>query len=94
MKSKMNRVPVPLVGRFFHSLKDGQIHWQGAVHGNPEPGWYMVVLFEWVTGAPNVERLVRIEEMASWFFYRDAEEMKESFDSGVARKGGPYRNKT
>jgi len=54
----------------------------------------MVVLFEWVTGAPNVERLVRIEEMASWFFYRDAEEMKESFDSGVARKGGPYRNKT
>jgi len=82
-----------LIGQFFHSIsKDtGNIEWQGYVIGNPEPGWYLLQLFEWLMGEPNVCRLVRIEDMKDWLFYESAEDMKFSYESGMARKGGRYR---
>ena len=81
-----------LMGQCFHSIhpESGQIEWQGIIIGNPEPGWYLVQLFEWVTGAPNVRRLVRIDDLRGWLLYGNAEMMKESFDHGAARAGGPY----
>jgi hypothetical protein len=90
MKTKSNG----LVGKFFHSLNsDKKVEWQGFVLSNPEPGWYLVQLFEWLMGNPNVIRLVRIEQMESWLFYPSAKIMSDSYDSGVAREGGPYRSK-
>ena len=84
-----------LLGQFFHSIgKDtGKIEWQGFIIGNPEPGWYLVQLFEWLIGEPNLRRLVRIEDMEHWLFYEDAEAMKFSYANGVAREGGPYRDR-
>lgn len=82
--------PTNLVGQYFHSLKDGKIHWQGLVIGNPEPGWYLLQLYEWLGGSPNVQQLKRIEEMSDWLFYDSAEDLQFSHDSGLAREGGPY----
>jgi len=82
----------PLHKQFFHSLnKDGLVHWQGHIIGNPEPGWYLVELFEWLWGEPNVRRLVHIDEMRTWLFYDSAESMCFSYEHGAARQGGPYR---
>jgi hypothetical protein len=85
---------VTLLGHFFHSIgKDtGKVEWQGVVVGNPEPGWYLVQLFEWGMGEPNVRRLVRVEDMADWILYEDAETMKFSWEQGLAREGGKYRD--
>ena len=82
-----------LFGRFFHSVEDGKIGWQGSIVGNPEPGWYLVQLFGWLDGSPNVQRLMRIEDMREWLFYDDTEMMQFSYDHGVAREGGKYRER-
>jgi hypothetical protein len=82
-----------LIGQFFHSIEDGKINWQGVVIGNPLPGWYLVQLYEWLMGEPNVQRLVKIEEMHTWLFYDSSESMVYSYDHGVAREGGPYRHR-
>jgi len=88
-------VPVTLLGEYFHSIgKDtGKVEWQGVVIGNPEPGWYLLQLFDWVMGEPNLRRLVRIEDMEHWLFYRDTETMNFSYQQGTAREGGPYRDR-
>lgn len=82
-----------LIGQFFHSIRkdDGQLEWQGHIIGNPEPGWYLLQLFEWGMGEPNVNRLMRIEDMEHWLFYSDAEAMMASYREGVAREGSSYR---
>ena len=83
-----------LVGKFFHSINaEGKVEWQGYIASNPEPGWYVCQLFEWFMGEQNVQRLVKIEEMHTWLFYKDSESMKFSYDQGVARPGGPYRDR-
>ena len=82
-----------LLGRFFHSVEAGKIAWQGSIVGNPEPGWYLVQLFGWLDGNPNVQRLMRIEDMREWLFYDDSEMMQFSYDHGVAREGGRYRER-
>lgn len=79
-----------LIGRFFHSIKDGRLQWQGYVRSRPEPGWYVIQLYEWMGGSPNIQRLVRIEAMEDWFFYQNAEEMMHSWEHGPCREGGKY----
>ncbi len=80
-----------IVGRYFHSLKDGRISAQGEVVSRPEPGWYLVTLFDWIVGEPSVCRLVRLEDMAGWLFYENSEMMCHAYQYGIARAGGPYR---
>lgn len=82
----------PFVGTFFHSLDEQKhIEWQGRVVGSPEPGLYLVQLFEWGMGDPSVQQIVGIHDMRDWLFYATAEEMKQSYDYGHARRGGKHR---
>lgn len=81
----------PLIGQFFHSLKSGQICWQGRVISEPMPGVFLVQLYEWAFGEPNVRRMVKAGDMVDWLFYPTAEDWNYSAEHGVARVGGPYR---
>jgi len=76
--------PTRLVGQCFHSIEDERICWQGMVIGSPEPGWYLLQLYEWAMGSPNVQRLVRIEDMRDWMFYDDHDQMTYSYEYGAA----------
>ncbi len=94
MATKAKKTNKGMVGLFLHSLDaDKQIQWQGYVAGNPEPGWYLVQLIDWMVGQPSVQRLFKIEEMHTWLFYPTAEDMKYSWEHGTAREGGPYRKR-
>jgi hypothetical protein len=73
-----------LVGHFFHSVVDGEVNWQGHIVANPSSDWYIVELFSWMDGCPTVRRLIRIEEMRDWLFYRDSEDMGHSYEYGSA----------
>jgi hypothetical protein len=76
MKADMSEKPEKLVGKYFHSANEtNKIEWQGVVIGEPQPGWYLVQLFEWASGEPSVQRLVPIEKMVGWLFYPDADAM-------------------
>jgi hypothetical protein len=71
-----------LVGLYFHTfLKDNEIQWQGIVVGNPQPGWYLVQLFEWLNGTDSNIKLVMMEDMLHWQFYAD----KAGFDLGYEK---------
>lgn len=74
-----------MAGNFFHSVVDGKIQWQGHVIGEAQPGIYLVQLFEWAMGSPNVRRLVTIEDMRGWLFYETGEAMVHNYDYGQAK---------
>ena len=87
------RPETSLIGCYFHSINPrGKVEWQGQVIGRPEPGVYLLQLFERFHGDPNVCRLVKVEDMHGWLFYRDNENLLFAYEHGVARKGGPYRD--
>ena len=75
-----------LLGRYFHGVENEKIGWQGVIVGNPEPGWYLVQLFSWLDGSPNVQRLIQFESMREWLFYDDFETMEFSMEHGFAKK--------
>ena len=76
MKAEMPWKPEKVVGKYFHSVNEtNKIEWQGVVIGEPQPGWYLVQLFDWTSEEPTVQRLVPIEKMIGWLFYPDAEAM-------------------
>lgn len=75
-----------LAGLYFHSIKDGKVHWQGHVIGSPEPGWYVVMTYSWVLGEEYAAYLVPFEEMKDWLFYETAELFHFSYKDGAASK--------
>jgi len=77
--------PAILKGKFFHSLEDGHMKWQGHILAMPRPGYYLVQLFEWLMGEPSIQVIVPFEKMHDWFFYDSAEDMDFSYQHGSAR---------
>jgi hypothetical protein len=73
----------PLVGLFFHSLKDDgkTIELQGHVKGHVggPKDLYLLQLFEWITGGETHQELVPSEKMAGWRFYDSNEEMDNNY---------------
>ncbi|MCX6966511.1 MAG: hypothetical protein NTZ46_01805 [Verrucomicrobia bacterium] len=76
----------PLVGRFFHSIENGKVVWQGTVIGRVSEEVYLVQLFEWLMGEPSDQRLVGVNEMTQWLFYSSQDEMTYSYEHGTASK--------
>ncbi len=65
-----------LTGLWFHSYKDGEIHWQGRITRDLGGGNYAVQLFEWLMGTPTVQKIVPFEQMKEWDFYPDDSAMR------------------
>ncbi len=81
-----------LVGSFFHSGVDRG--WQGCVVAEVAPSVYLVELFSWVMGESTNQRLVRLDDMADWQFYDDAEWMNHSYEASVKQRWERERAKT
>lgn len=92
--TKTGAAPKPykgLIGLWFHSVgSDGVVCWQGQIIARPEPGVYLVQLYEWFTGSESVQQLVPFADMKDWLFYSDSEGMKLSWECGTARPGSSY----
>ena len=73
-----------LIGLFFHTFEDGEeyriVGKQGVVAANPEPGYYLVHYFEWLTGMDFRVAIVHIRDMDQWEFYRTNQEMKDEWE--------------
>ena len=59
----------PLVGKYFHSIKDGKVDWQGKVLSELPDHKYLVQLFSWLDGAPTNQEIVGLDDMDNWRFY-------------------------
>jgi hypothetical protein len=75
MKNKQS-----LIGKFFHSYKDGETQWQGQVLSRPSAGLYLVQLFEWLMGEPSDQKLISLAEMKEWTFYDTVEEWTGAYE--------------
>ena len=67
-----------LIGKFIHMVEDGKIECQGEVIASPEPGYYLIQLYSWITGFPTNEKLVHVSDMKNWKFYSDIDDWKEA----------------
>lgn len=73
----------PLKGKFFHSLKDGKIHWQGQVVGELPQEKFLVQLFSWLDGRDTEQKIVGFKEMLDWKFYQSDQEWRDAGDKFV-----------
>ena len=78
----------PLVGKFFHSIKDDRetIEWQGEILSEPRDGLFLLQLFDWFIGADAEQMLVPIEDMKYWNFYDTTDEMVRAYEKYCARR--------
>ena len=76
-----------LIGKFFHSLKDGDICWQGQVLSEIKNDYYLVQLYEWLLGSPNKQVLVPFSVMVTWQFYDTAEQMEYQYEETKRKEG-------
>lgn len=74
-----------LEGYYFHSVNaNGEIEWQGVVVEEVKPDWFLVRLFNWITGEDDVLELVCFWSMTRWLFYEKSEDMRYSYEYGPA----------
>jgi hypothetical protein len=85
-KAAKDANPAILKGKFFHSVEDGCVKWQGRILGSPSPGYYLVQLFEWLMGGPSNQQIIPFEKMRDWYFYDSSEELKYSWEHGSASR--------
>ncbi len=53
-----------MIGKFFHSFdKDSLPKWQGRVLAEPNPGFYLVQLCEWIMGDPSYETISQMRDV-------------------------------
>lgn len=73
-----------LIGKFFHTFCVGRrFNEQGRIVTSPAPGYYVVQMFEWLTGSRSFTgtRLVTLDVIVRerWALYVDDEDMRESY---------------
>lgn len=66
-------------GLWFHSRKDGKIHWQGCIHRDLLNGFLVVQLFDWLMGDPSVQKVVPFEDALQWDFYPTSRAMRRAW---------------
>lgn len=70
-----------LVGKYFHSFnKDNLVVWQGVVKWYVGSDYYLVDIFEWITGNDYKTKLIKLSEMKCFEFYDNAEDMKSTYE--------------
>lgn len=68
-----------LSGKMFHSFNpaDKELEWQGQILHDLEDGYYLVLLYDWLIGAPSSQKIVHLSEMKGWNLYDDADYWKD-----------------
>jgi hypothetical protein len=77
----------PLVGKFFFTLKDKTLEWQGTVVARvPRTNMYLVLTYEWLMGQPFDQLLVNLEAMMDWRFFDSEFEFRERVSEMLKRQ--------
>jgi len=77
-----------MAGLWFHSRKDGNIHLQGQIVRDLKNGSYVVQLYSWLDGNPTDQKIVLLEEIKEWTFYKTDFDMRKAYHKEVKRKDG------
>jgi len=75
-----NKKSKTLVGLWFHSLKGGEVEWQGRIDRAVHDGKYVVQLFSWISGDPTEKVVVCADDVEGWILYDDSSEMRTAWE--------------
>jgi hypothetical protein len=68
-----------LIGKYFLTFeKDRKLKWQGQVIAEPNPGYYLCDLFEWISGTRNKTMLIRVDGMRGFDFFNNRDDFVEA----------------
>lgn len=70
----------PFVGKWFHSIENGEIKWQGQILSEVTEGKFLIQLYSWIMGEPTDQIVVSVEEIVKWHFYATDEDMRFAYD--------------
>ena len=73
-----------LVGKSFHSFKNGIVEWQGRILGEPSAGVFLIQLYSWIDGRETDQKLIPFSEMQDWAFYASDEAMIAAYENKYA----------
>ncbi len=74
----------PLVGKYFHTIKNGRVQYQGQIMAKVDDTHYLVDLFSFLTGMCTNQRLYAVTDMKNWLIYGTQGDMMFSYEHGVA----------
>jgi hypothetical protein len=74
----------PLVGKYFHTIKDGRVQHQGQIMAKVDDTHYLVDLISFLTGMCTNQRLYAVTDMKDWLIYGTQGDMMFSYEHGVA----------
>ena len=80
-----------IAGKWFHSFKDGYVHWQGQVLSAQPADHFLVQLYEWFMGQPNKQVIVPFSDMIGWTFYDSSEQMVFEWEHRLAPRDDERR---
>jgi len=80
-----------IAGKWFHSFKEGYVHWQGQVLSAQPADHFLVQLYEWFMGQPNKQVIVPFSDMIGWTFYDSSEQMVFEWEHRLAPRDDERR---
>jgi len=86
MEKKKRPTKDPLIGKYFHTLKDGKLHNQGQFMAKVSEGYYTVDFFSFMTGFCTLQKVASVADMKDWMIYETREDMEHSYQFGIASR--------
>jgi hypothetical protein len=97
-KTSTRRPSYPLVGKHFHTIKEGKVQYQGRILEQLSEGLFLVVLYEFGFGQENGQYVFNVESFiwdgssnSGVVFYDSAKEMKEAWENTWSHKASVER---
>jgi hypothetical protein len=72
-----------LVGKFFHSFNNDEfktVCWQGKITTYLGDNWYMINIYEWITGIDYTTKIINLFDMKDFEFYENKKEMADIYE--------------
>jgi len=90
---EQNATPDYLVGKWFHSVVNEMVSWQGHIRSMVAPGNYAVQLFSWLDGSPTEQRIVNVNDMSAWLFYDSNDQMIAAWENRLCCRNEAIQKK-
>ncbi len=68
-----------LIGKWFHSFKGNELSWQGQILSRTPDGKFEVQLYNWMGGEPTDIKIVSLDEMSKWNYYKSDKDMRAHY---------------
>jgi hypothetical protein len=73
-------------GKFFYTVRDGELEYQGQIIGMVGPTHVLVQYYEWIFGTPSNQATVAVSDTVTWRLFEDPEDWHRAMQRFGAHK--------